>query len=159
VTRGRKPDPTALKVLRGNPGCRPLNDREAQPSRGLPDPPEHFSEQGKRLWTEIGKRLDACGLMTEVDVTAFELLIDSLVEWQTATQNVAKLGPIWMEKGDGKIPKFAYSPFWVQANRASKRLHGLLREFGMTPSARSSIKTAGPIDEEEDPLKEFGIVG
>ena len=28
ATRGKKPKPTALKVLEGNPGKRPLNDRE-----------------------------------------------------------------------------------------------------------------------------------
>ena len=28
AARGRKPKPTALKVLEGNPGKRPLNDHE-----------------------------------------------------------------------------------------------------------------------------------
>ena len=34
ATRGRKPKPTALKVLEGNPGKRPLNDREPVPPKG-----------------------------------------------------------------------------------------------------------------------------
>ena len=33
ATRGRKPKPTALKVLEGNPGKRPLNDREPVPPK------------------------------------------------------------------------------------------------------------------------------
>ena len=37
---------------------------------------------------------------------------------------------------------------------ASKRLHSLLTEFGLTPSSRSKVK--GPGDgEEKDPLREF----
>ena len=35
ATRGRKPKPTALKVLEGNPGKRPLNDREPVPPLSL----------------------------------------------------------------------------------------------------------------------------
>ena len=34
AARGRKPKPTALKVLEGNPGKRPLNDHEPIPPKG-----------------------------------------------------------------------------------------------------------------------------
>ena len=34
--RGRKPVPTALKKLRGNPGKRPLNDAEPKPDVVVP---------------------------------------------------------------------------------------------------------------------------
>ena len=34
ATRGRKPKPTALKVLEGNPGKRPLNENEPIPPKG-----------------------------------------------------------------------------------------------------------------------------
>lgn len=37
---------------------------------------------------------------------------------------------------------------------ASKRLHALLVEFGLTPSSRSKVKVPGDGD-EKDPLKEF----
>ena len=33
ATRGRKPKPTAVKVLEGNPGKRPLNMYEPVPTR------------------------------------------------------------------------------------------------------------------------------
>ena len=36
ATRGRKPTPTAIKVLEGNPGKRPLNDREPKPAKKAP---------------------------------------------------------------------------------------------------------------------------
>lgn len=34
ATRGRKPKPTAMKILEGNPGERPLNEREPIPPKG-----------------------------------------------------------------------------------------------------------------------------
>jgi hypothetical protein len=34
---GRKPKPTAVKKLEGNPGKRKLNTKEPVPAKGLPD--------------------------------------------------------------------------------------------------------------------------
>ena len=39
ATRGRKPKPTALKLLEGNPGNRPLNIAEPRPT-GVPNCPD-----------------------------------------------------------------------------------------------------------------------
>lgn len=36
ATRGRKPKPTAIKELEGNPGKRPLNANEPRPERKAP---------------------------------------------------------------------------------------------------------------------------
>jgi hypothetical protein len=48
--RGRKPVPRHLKVLRGNPGKRRLNDAEPMPLGGLIDPPEWLTESQKAGW-------------------------------------------------------------------------------------------------------------
>ena len=48
--KGRKPVPTHLKVLRGNPGKRRLNDNEPKPDGELSDPPEWMSESQKQGW-------------------------------------------------------------------------------------------------------------
>ena len=45
--RGRKPVPTRLKVIRGNPGKRALNKNEPQPAGELADPPDWMSESQK----------------------------------------------------------------------------------------------------------------
>ena len=37
---GRKPKPTALKKLEGNPGKRKLNTKEPVPEKGMPDCPK-----------------------------------------------------------------------------------------------------------------------
>ena len=36
ATRGRKPKPTAMKELEGNPGKHPLNTSEPKPNKKLP---------------------------------------------------------------------------------------------------------------------------
>ena len=37
---GRKPKPTAMKELEGNPGKRKLNKKEPMPGKGMPDCPK-----------------------------------------------------------------------------------------------------------------------
>ena len=64
--RGPKPTPTALKILRGNPGHRPINADEPQPkpAKSL-RPPAWLDPKAARIWRELGPRLHALGLLTD----------------------------------------------------------------------------------------------
>ena len=53
ATRGRKPKPTALKVLEGNPGKRPLNDREPVPPKGTLKCPAWLLPEAKKEWKRL----------------------------------------------------------------------------------------------------------
>ena len=50
---GPPPQPTALRVLNGNPGRRPLNDREPKPGAGPPRCPPYLDEEAKRQWKRL----------------------------------------------------------------------------------------------------------
>jgi len=66
--RGPKPTPTKLKILRGNPGCRPINADEPQPpADGIAMPP-HLGEVAARRWGELLPMLQATRVMTRADV-------------------------------------------------------------------------------------------
>lgn len=52
--RGRKPTPTAIKVLEGNPGKRPLNANEPKPKKKAPRCPSWLEEEAKRM-EEVSK--------------------------------------------------------------------------------------------------------
>ncbi len=45
--RGRKPKPTRLKIIDGNPGKRPIRGDEPQPPKGQPSCPAHLSPTAK----------------------------------------------------------------------------------------------------------------
>lgn len=47
---GRKPKPTAVKKLEGNPGKRKLNTKEPVPAKGMPDCPEWLLPEAKKEW-------------------------------------------------------------------------------------------------------------
>lgn len=65
--RGRKPKPTALKELEGNPGRRPLNGAEPKPERKAPRCPSWLEEEAKKEWRRMGRILEQMGLLTEMD--------------------------------------------------------------------------------------------
>jgi hypothetical protein len=62
MTAGRKPKPTALKLLTGNPGGRKLNANEAKPDLAQPTPPDFLNDHAKVEWGRIVGTLFRTGL-------------------------------------------------------------------------------------------------
>ena len=57
ATRGRKPKPTAIKVLEGNPGKRPLNKFEPAPEKKAPPCPEWLNGEAKAEWERLADKM------------------------------------------------------------------------------------------------------
>jgi len=56
---GPPPTPTSLKILKGNPGKRPLNKKEPKPKLEIPTCPAHLCPEGKGEWKRVtGGTLD-----------------------------------------------------------------------------------------------------
>jgi phage terminase small subunit len=61
--RGRKPTPTAKKILRGNPGKRALPKNEPKPKTGILAPPDWMMDEAKQEWARVAPELiRTCGL-------------------------------------------------------------------------------------------------
>jgi P27 family predicted phage terminase small subunit len=153
VAAGRKPKPTALKLVQGNPGKRALNTAEPQPQRGIPECPDWLSPLAKEHWIEIAPRLDELGVLTLADGHALALLCETFAEYRKARADVVKHGATyWSTSEDGSKLKRA-NPNVAIASDAAKRYRGLLAEFGLTPSSRTKVSTAP--NSEVDPLDVF----
>lgn len=136
--RGRKPTPTALKIMRGNPGHRALNAHEAQAELRIPTPPKELDAIAKKEWRRMGKILLRMGLLTEIDRAAFAGYCVSWSQWTQALEKVQQLGPII--KAPSGFP--IQNPYLAVANHALKTMQGLLVEFGMTPASRSRVQAS-----------------
>lgn len=152
--RGPAPRPTRLNELAGNPGKRARNAREAQPAvpAKLPTAPRWMSEEAKGLWKRIARQLFECGLLTAVDQTALAALCEAYGTFMEARGVVAEEGMIaYSEKG----APYQHPAVGVM-NSARKELLTWMREFGMTPSARSRIRVdQEEVDGMEDLFSEF----
>ena len=69
--RGRKPAPTYLKILKGNPGHRPLPRGEPMPASAPTCPPDFLNAYAREEWARIGSELFRLGLLTKIDTSLF----------------------------------------------------------------------------------------
>ncbi len=152
--RGRKPDPTRLKVVKGNPGGRPLSADEPEPPMVEADtlPPEWLSPEAREHWPEVAKHLRDAKILTVMDVTALSLYCEAFARWRAAQAEVAANGMIVYSAKSG-FP--VQSPYVSIANAAWAQMLKILVEFGMTPSSRTRVKTAKGIDPAADEYREF----
>ena len=153
--RGRKPKPTLLKTLEGNPGKRPLNDREPVPPDGIPDCPDFLTNEARAEWFRTAKVLKDMQLLTLADRSALAAYCTAYGRWVEAEQQVQKYGTIVKSPNKGFPMK---SPYLTVADQALESMRKLMVEFGLTPSSRSRIRvpdrTAGA--DEFDAFLEAG---
>lgn len=135
---GRKPQPTALKLLRGNPGQRPINDAEPQFTVRLPTPPTQLSESAKSIWRREGRRLVQAGVFTVADAAAFAAWCQSYARWLEMVEMLNRTGPILRID---ESPGFKINPLVAAVRDAQADFIRAGVEFGLTPSSRTRVKT------------------
>ena len=135
---GPPPKPTKLKLLAGNPGHRPLNLSEPQPT-GIPTCPRHLDKDAKAEWKRISAELIKLGLLTSVDRAALAGYCQSYSRWVAAELQIAQFGLV-VKAGKSGYP--IPSPFVGIANVASEAMRKFCIEFGLTPSSRSKVQGA-----------------
>jgi P27 family predicted phage terminase small subunit len=149
---GRKPTPTALKVLKGNPGKRPLNETEPRPTGHLTCP-SHLSKVAKTEWKRIVKEVKAIGLLTSVDRAALTAYCESWSRYVEASENIQKFGSVIKSPNGYPI----INPYVSIANKALEMIFKYGVEFGFTPSSRSRLHV-NPVQQvagSEDEFAEF----
>lgn len=135
--RGRKPKPTVLKLVEGNPGRRRIDvDSEPQPDLALPECPDFLVEDAREEWHRMAKELFAMGLLTTVDRAALAGYCAAYGRFAGAERDIARNGTVVNSPNNYPIT----SPWVGVANRALDLMHKYLVEFGMTPSSRTRIK-------------------
>lgn len=144
--KGRKKIPTAIHMLRGNPGKRKLNTAEPQPARLMNlDAPTWLDPAAQDEWRRLAPLLSRLGVLTETDADALAAYCEAWVTWKEATAKVRQFGMVIKRtKAGGEVP--VISPYVKVAHNAMAQMRTFLVEFGMTPSARARIHTAAPAD-------------
>ena len=155
--RGRKPKPTHLRVIGGNAGKRPINEREPVPARALPTPPPELSDDAKVEWGRVSEELYRIGLLTGIDRGTLAAYCQAYGRWMQAERAIAEMakrdpltGGLMIKTTNGNAIQ---NPLIGTANKAMSDMVRYAAEFGMTPSARSRIKAEAR--EEEDPADKY----
>jgi P27 family predicted phage terminase small subunit len=149
-----------LKLLRGNPGKRPIRP-EPEPAVPTtpPDPPEFLDEHAKNEWWRVAPKLHALGSLTVLDLQPLAAYCQAYAHWITAERALARMA--------ADDPRF--SSLMINGNAGSLMVNPLVRvcrnaaadmlrfaaEFGMTPVARSRLSVAG---RTSGPGKFYGLL-
>lgn len=150
ATRGRKPKPTALKVLEGNPGKRPLNEHEPVPLKAAIRCPAWLEPEAKKEWKRLALALEAMGILTTVDISAFAGYCQAYARWKEAEEFISKHGSIF-QTPSGYVRQVQQVSI---AQQNLKIMQSFCSEFGLTPATRSRIIAGGGSDSDaEDPME------
>ena len=126
--RGPAPKPTALRILEGNPGKRPLPQNEPQP-QGDAVMPDWLRPGAVKLWNEYAPLLTQLGVLTVADSEAFG-------QWCSLAA------------------MFRRSPAKMPASKMA-RMDALTQRFGLDPGSRARIQVK-PRGETEERFFETG---
>lgn len=144
--RGPAPKPTALRVLEGNPGKRPLSKDEPKPKLGIPKCPGWLELEAKREWKRIAVELERVGLLTVVDGAALAGYCQAYARWRQAEEIITRDG-LTFETPNGYVQQ---RPEVSIAQKSLSLVKGFCSEFGLTPSARARMTVSEKGDGEEE---------
>ncbi len=156
TARGRKPTPTHLKLVTGNPGRRPLNKAEAKapPARTM-KVPAHLGADAIAEWDRIAADLIRSGLITALDTSALAAYCGAVGRWVQAERilfKAAEADPMFeglvIRTTSGNV---VMNPLVGIRNKAQADVLKAAAELGITPSARSRVQAQAP-EEEDDPF-------
>lgn len=152
---GRRPKPTALKVIEGNRGHRALNENEPRPDPVAPECPDWLHKWAKEMWAWIVPQLEQMGVIGRCDLTILVALCQSWARWRQAEETLDREGLTYqslvMLDGDGK-------PVSVDAAKILMKEHPAAKiaareraacvkaaiDLGLSPTVRARIISTKP---------------
>jgi P27 family predicted phage terminase small subunit len=124
--RGRKPKPTRLKLITGNPGKRPLNAREPKPAIRVPTCPAHLNPSAKAEWKRLARQMHVLGMISELDRAALAAYCQAYGRWAEAERKL-KETPMLLKLPSGIIQQ---SPWLAIANKQLELMSKFMSELG-----------------------------
>jgi len=157
ATRGRKPLPTALKVLEGDrgKGRRPINTGEPVPSSENVKCPTWLMPEAKKEWKRLAPSMTAMGILTNHDLEAFAGYCQAYARWREAEEFLTQHGTIFKTPSGyvQQVPQVSI------AQQNLKIMQSFCSEFGLTPASRARIYAGNNEQTETDDPMESVLKG
>lgn len=138
---GRKPKPTALKLLQGNAGKRALPKNEPAPEAltEVPEPPEWMGDIAADIWRSVAPWLTGTKIMAATDLHNLEAFCMAYQRWREA-QDCIDLNGLVVKGAQGGPMK---NPACTVANESLRQVATFGAALGLDPSSRARLKPAG----------------
>jgi len=145
--------PANLRLLRGNPGHRPVKPDPAKPAAGT-DCPEDLTAVAKAEWERIAPELLRLGLLSELDRAALAAYCESYADFRWAVRAIKK-----NNGGRTLVSAKGYEyvhPAITVKRQAMEKIRQFAAEFGLSPSARGRMEIDPLEFEDPDEARFFG---
>lgn len=145
---GHNKKPTALRVLEGNPGRRPLPVNEPKPAPIAPRCPAWLSKEAKKEWRRIAPLLMRLKLLTQVDMSTLAAYCHSYAQLIAAEAYLSKHGlgyaiPHLNEEGKLVGMRTGEWPQVRTARKCKEEIATFSAMFGLSPVDRSRLSVPG----------------
>jgi hypothetical protein len=153
--RGRKPTPTALKLLRGNPGHRPIDTAtEPQVVVGLGEAPAALRADpvALRVWMEQGPEFVKLGTMAETDKYLFVGYCQNVSRAEWLAERIQRLRTRKKKLTD--MEELRLATWESQLGKTQDRIAKYGAEFGQGAASRTRIRVKRDDGQSELPLEE-----
>jgi P27 family predicted phage terminase small subunit len=150
---GRRPLPTKLRILHGERHQDRLNQDEPVPVPTSPQVPTEASLPVQLVWRETVRELEGMGLAYASDADSLRCFCEAVVQHRRASAVLSK-SPVLVVGLHGNLVR---NPALQIQRDCAQTIRAFAQEFGLTPSARSSIRSreaGGPI--EDNPYADSG---
>ncbi len=137
----RRPRPTREKIRMGETRPSRVNYSEPLPPLLEPHAREDQSVEARAVWDRV-LQVAAAGSILAADEFGLEAFSDAVVMYRRAMEVLQQTGPLIRGRNSGLVanPMSRVARDWQHAALAWSR------ELGLTPSARSSIRSGGAAD-------------
>jgi len=133
--RGPKPQPNSLKLLKGNPGKRPLPPEPK--ATGTPSPTEKLTGRAQRFWDRVVPQLVQMGVAKSIDSDVLTVMCQWWQRYQELSQR---------DDMEPRLQTAAMANAW-------RCCMDIARRFGMSPSDRVGLIVDA--NEEPDEFENF----
>jgi P27 family predicted phage terminase small subunit len=134
--RGRKPVPTHLKRLHGNPGKRPINHREPVPEGDLHAAPHWLSDTQRERWAYAIINSPR-GLLKQLDRSVLAIWVVAEDLHPEAAEKISQYG-LLTKSPNARLP--LQSSYLAMLNKPAQIMLKAAAELGFTPSSRSRVQ-------------------
>lgn len=134
--RGRRPKPTAIKELEGNPGKRRLNKAEPQPEGDLFAAPGWMTDSQREGWAYAITHAPY-GLLKHLDRSVLGIWVVAEDLHREAAEKIAQYGLLTKSPNAG-LP--LQSPYLAILNKQAQIMLKAGAELGFSPSSRTRVQ-------------------
>jgi hypothetical protein len=138
---GRRPKPTALKVLQGNPGQRRLNEQEPKPPPGDVEAPEAISRAARVVWDRLAPIAKAMGTLTTADADSFKTLceLQASLDMASRAKDAPEFAPFTLSEDYNGAPKMGVHGALSLELKYAPVIRPYYEKFGLEPVGRARI--------------------